>query len=91
MRTPASIARHPLHPMLVPFPIGLWVFSLVSDLVYAFGSHDPVWKATALYTMIGGIVRQAGKSATPTSERPDLGGATGVQQDAARRYPCCAS
>ena len=29
MRTPASIARHPIHPMLVPIPIGLWIFSLV--------------------------------------------------------------
>ena len=38
MRTPASIAGHPIHPMLVTFPIGLWVFSLVADLIYAFGT-----------------------------------------------------
>lgn len=56
MRTPASIVRHPIHPMLVPFPIGLWIFSFVCDLVFAFGSGNPVWKTVALYTMIGGII-----------------------------------
>jgi len=38
MRTPASIARHPIHPMLVPLPIGLWIFALVADLIHAGGS-----------------------------------------------------
>ena len=56
MRTPASIARHPIHPMLIPFPIGLWVFSFACDLIYAFGAHDPVWKTIALYSMIGGLI-----------------------------------
>ena len=27
MRTPASIFNHPIHPMLIVFPIGLWIFS----------------------------------------------------------------
>jgi len=56
MRTPASVARHPIHPMLVPLPIGLWIFSFVCDLIFAFGSGAPVWKTVALYTMVGGIV-----------------------------------
>jgi uncharacterized membrane protein len=56
MHTPASIARHPIHPMIVPFPIGLWVFSFICDLVFVFGSGDPVWKTVALYTMGGGVV-----------------------------------
>jgi len=56
MRTPANIARHPIHPMLVPFPIGLWVFSFVCDLIFAFGAHTPVWKTVALYTMVGGTI-----------------------------------
>ena len=56
MRTPANIARHPIHPMLVTIPIGLWVFSLVCDLAFMFGAHDPTWKTVALYTMAGGIV-----------------------------------
>ena len=56
MRTPASIARHPIHPMIVPLPIGLWVFSFVCDLIYAFGAHAPAWKTVALYTMVGGLI-----------------------------------
>lgn len=56
MRTPASIAGHPIHPMLVTLPIGLWVFSFVADLIYAFGSVTAVWKAVAFYTMAGGLV-----------------------------------
>jgi uncharacterized membrane protein len=36
MASAANIAMHPLHPILVPLPIGLWIFSLLSDLVYAF-------------------------------------------------------
>ncbi len=56
MHTPASIARHPIHPMLVPIPIGLWIFSLVCDLVHRFGAASPNWEVVAWYTMIGGIV-----------------------------------
>ena len=56
MRTPASIAGHPIHPMLVPIPIGLWIFSLVCDLIAAGGSANPAWQTVALYTMGGGIV-----------------------------------
>lgn len=55
MRTPASIAGHPIHPMLVPIPIGLWIFSLVCDLIHAGGSSNPAWITVALYTMGGGI------------------------------------
>ena len=56
MRTPANIARHPIHPMLVPIAIGLWIFSLVCDLVHRFGSTNPNWEVVAWYTLIGGIL-----------------------------------
>jgi uncharacterized membrane protein len=56
MRTPASIARHPIHPMLVPIPIGLWIFSLVCDLFHAGGSANPAWTTVAFYCMGAGIV-----------------------------------
>jgi uncharacterized membrane protein len=55
MHTPANIAKHPLHPMLVAIPIGLWVFSLVCDLVHLTGAESPNWQVVALYTLIGGI------------------------------------
>lgn len=55
MKTPANIAKHPIHPMLVTIPIGLWVMSLVCDLVRAGGSANDNWSIVALYTMVGGI------------------------------------
>lgn len=51
----ASIAGHPIHPMLVVFPIGLWVFSLVADLIYLAGG-GAAWSITAFYAIAGGII-----------------------------------
>ena len=56
MRTPARIAKHPIHPMLVPIPIGLWLFSLACDLIGRFGGGGGAWTTVAFYTMVGGIV-----------------------------------
>jgi uncharacterized membrane protein len=56
MRTPANIAKHPIHPMLVAVPIGLWLFSLVCDLIFRFGSTNANWEVVAKYTMVAGIV-----------------------------------
>jgi len=55
MRTPARIMDHPIHPMLIPFPIGLWVFSLVADITYRVGG-DPIWLTMAYWTMLGGTI-----------------------------------
>ena len=55
MASPASIAKHPIHPMLVTLPIGLWVFSLVSDVIYVMKWGGSVWNDVAFYTMAGGI------------------------------------
>lgn len=56
MRTPANIAGHPIHPMLVTIPIGLWIFSLVADIVAMRSAEPETWSVVALYTLIGGIV-----------------------------------
>lgn len=56
MRTPASIAGHPIHPMIVPIAIGCFIFSFASDLIcLTTGNADP-WNMLAYYTMIGGII-----------------------------------
>jgi uncharacterized membrane protein len=55
MSTPATIAKHPLHPMLVVFPIGLWIFSLISDFVLLLGG-DVRWNDVAFSTMAGGLI-----------------------------------
>jgi uncharacterized membrane protein len=56
MTTPASIAGHPIHPMLVPLAIGLWIFSLVCDVVWRLGWGSEDWLTVALFTLGGGIV-----------------------------------
>lgn len=55
METPASVRKHPVHPMLVGIPIGLWVFSLVCDLI-AIGLKDETASVVAFYAMVGGLV-----------------------------------
>jgi uncharacterized membrane protein len=56
MRTPASIAKHPIHPMLVVFPLGLWIFSLICDLIGLSVATPAVWHTVAFYTMVGGLI-----------------------------------
>lgn len=55
METPASVKRHPLHPMLVGIPIGLWIFSLVCDLI-GLSLSDPTSSVVAFYALVGGLV-----------------------------------
>src|SRR6185437_5508306 len=54
MSARVTIAGHPVHPMLVSIPIGLWIFTLTSDIVF-FATADPRWEATAYFTLAGGI------------------------------------
>ena len=56
MRTPASIFQHPIHPMLIVFPIGLWIFSLACDLIRLAGGSSDAWATVAFYSMVGGLV-----------------------------------
>jgi len=54
----ARIGRHPLHPMLVPIPIGLLIGAFVCDLAYwlwhwAFGAYVAAWM------LVGGIAGAA--------------------------------
>jgi uncharacterized membrane protein len=55
MTTRVTVAGHPIHPMLVTLPIGLWVFSLICDFV-SLGSSDGRWASTAYLTLGGGVV-----------------------------------
>ena len=56
MSAPASFKGHPFHPILVPLPIGLWIFSIVSDFIFKLGWGSPVWNDVAFYTLAGGII-----------------------------------
>jgi len=42
--------------MLIPFPIGLLVFSFIADLIFLWNGN-PIWKDyIAFYTMLAGII-----------------------------------
>jgi uncharacterized membrane protein len=55
MASPASIKKHPIHPMLVALPIGLWVFALICDVMRAAGGNS-AWQTVATYCIAAGIV-----------------------------------
>src|SRR5262245_312 len=60
MASRARIGKHPVHPMLIPFPIALWIFSLVADLIYLW-QGNPIWKDyISFYALLGGILGAAG-------------------------------
>jgi uncharacterized membrane protein len=59
MASSASVGGHPVHPMIIPFPIALWVFSLVADIIYLWRGN-PIWKDwIAFYALLAGIIGAA--------------------------------
>jgi len=49
-----QIAGHPLHPVVVPLPIGMFVGALVADLVYT-RTHDRFWARAAHSMAAAGV------------------------------------
>ena len=39
MKSRVTIAGHPVHPMLIPFPLALWATSFVVDILFYFFRH----------------------------------------------------
>ena len=54
-RSTAQIAGHPIHPMLVPFPVAFFTATLVCDLVYR-ENGDVFWFTATQYLLGAGIV-----------------------------------
>ena len=50
----ARIAGHPLHPVVVPLPIGMFVGAFVADLAYA-RTHDRFWARAAHAMAAAGV------------------------------------
>jgi uncharacterized membrane protein len=57
-RSTASIGGHPLHPMVIPFPIVCFVGALVCDLI-TLQSANPFWSAASLYLIGAGLAMAA--------------------------------
>ncbi len=56
MRSKVSILGHPLHPMLVALPIGLFGWTLVADIVYAASGRTHEWYSIAFWAGSAAIV-----------------------------------
>ena len=55
MQGKATLFGHPLHPILIPFPIGFFVGALISDIISAF-SGAPIWPSLSVVLIGFGIV-----------------------------------
>ena len=55
MLSRANIKSHPMHPMLVAFPIGLWITSLVLDLLGTWRDNATLWSAGWICVVAGCI------------------------------------
>lgn len=55
MRSKAQIAGHPIHPMLVAFPIAFYTATLISFLIYR-SNLDPFWFRMGFIANVAGVV-----------------------------------
>ncbi|MEX2225032.1 MAG: DUF2231 domain-containing protein [Dehalococcoidia bacterium] len=56
MRSKFAIAGHPLHPMLIALPIGLFTWAVVCDVVYLATDREKLWYDMAFWAGIGGVI-----------------------------------
>lgn len=54
-RSTAKIGGHPIHPMLIPFPIVCFIGVLVTDIVF-LNNHIHGWATASRYLLAIGIV-----------------------------------
>lgn len=62
MESKIKLFGHPVHPMLIPFPIGLLTASVVFDVIYLLTGADQ-FGLVSFWLVIGGIV--GGLAAAP--------------------------
>jgi uncharacterized membrane protein len=79
MKSKAAIGTHPIHPMLVPLPIGAFFLALLGDILYLSG-RDTFWYrfssfcisvgiVTALLAAIFGAIEYFGVEMSPAGSR----------------------
>ena len=56
--TTAQIAGHPIHPMLIPFPVAFLVATFVSDLIF-LRTGNPGWATASLWLLGAALVMAA--------------------------------
>jgi uncharacterized membrane protein len=58
MESKVKIAGHPIHPMLIAYPVAFYTAALVCYIVYS-SKGDPFWFKVALVSNIAGVVMAA--------------------------------
>lgn len=58
-RSTAKVFGHPVHPMLVGYPIAFFTGTLVSDVIYVL-TTDAFWASASLYLLVAGVVTALG-------------------------------
>jgi uncharacterized membrane protein len=54
-RSTARIGDHPIHPMLIPFPIVCFILTFVADVLYT-RTHDATWATASVWLLVIGLV-----------------------------------
>ena len=54
-RSTAQVAAHPLHPMLIPFPIACFVLTLCADIIY-FMNANTIWVMASEWLLAAGLI-----------------------------------
>jgi len=54
MQGKATVAGHPIHPLLVTFPIGSYVAAAIADIIYA-ASGEPFWGTMSMWLIAFGL------------------------------------
>ena len=57
-KSTAEVAGHPIHPMLIPFPIACFVLAFMSDLAFWKTSND-FWASASLWLLGIGLITAA--------------------------------
>ena len=54
----ASLAKHPLHPAIIPFPIAFLTGALITDIVY-WATLTEFWAQMSFWLIVGGVLTGA--------------------------------
>jgi uncharacterized membrane protein len=55
MESKAKLLGHPIHPMLIVLPLGLFIAAFIFDVVYLL-TDNPTWATVAFWNIAGGVI-----------------------------------
>ena len=84
-RSTACIAGHPLHPMVIPFPIASFVGALVTDIAFA-RSGNAFWAEASQWLLGAGVVMGRGTAAWEIPNASNGPSVLDVQNQPDRRF-----